>query len=218
MKILQINKFNYLRGGAERCFLELSKILAEHGNEVITFSMQHEKNLHNQYEKYFTNEVNLNTFSLKNIFKIFYNREAAKKLEALIKKEKPDIAHLHNIYHQISTSIIKVLKKYQIPTVMTLHDYKIICPNYQLFSKNEICYKCQGGKYYNCLVRKCSKNSYAKSFLAMLEAYFNKKNYDQIDLFIAPSQFMKDICVKFGIPESKIEVIYNFIKTKNPAI
>ena len=49
-------------------------------------------------------------------------------IEKLIKEEKPEIAHLHNIAHQISPAIINLLKKNNIPIVQTLHDYKLICP------------------------------------------------------------------------------------------
>lgn len=214
MKILMINKYYYLKGGAERYVFELTKLLEANGHKVIPFSMKNKANYLTKYEKYFINEVNLNRFNLANIIKFFYNYQAVKKLKKLIKREKPDIAHLHNIAHQISPAIIKVLKKSHLRIIMTLHDYKLICPNYRLYSKNKVCYKCLGGKYYNCLRRKCLKNSWSKSFLAMLEAYLNNrllKIYDLVDLYIAPSQFMKKICVKSGMPKNKIKVIYNFI-------
>ncbi|MFH1233458.1 MAG: glycosyltransferase family 4 protein [Patescibacteria group bacterium] len=214
MKILMINKFYYLRGGSERCVFELSKLLENNGHQVIPFSTLDKKNVKSKFDQYFIKKINLEKFNLINILKIFYNWDAVKKLEQLIKDEKPDIAHLHNIAHHLSPAIIKVLKKHNIPVIQTLHDYKLICPNYKLFSKNEICFKCQNGKYYNCFLRKCVKNSLMKSFLAMMEAYLNNKIlklYDKIDLFIAPSRFMKDICVKFGLQESKIKIIYNFI-------
>ena len=212
MKILQVNKFYYLKGGSERHVFALSNLLRKAGHEVIQFSMMDEKNESTPYSRYFSAPVNLDKFSFKNIFKLFYNREAAKKLEKLIKAEQPDIAHLHNISHQLSSSIVDILKKYHIPIVQTLHDYKLICPNYKLFSGREVCYKCRGGKYYNCSLNKCVKNSYTKSLLATLEAYYCRLIgvYKKIDLFIAPSRFMKDICVSFGIPDNKIKVLNNF--------
>lgn len=216
MKILQINKFYYLRGGSERYVLDFSKILKDKGHKVIPFSTHDSRNERTEYEKYFADKVRLDKFSIKNIFKIFYNYDAINKLKKLIAEEKPDIAHLHNIDYQLSASIIGVLKKHNIPVVQTLHDYKIICPNKKLFSQNEVCAKCLGGRYYNCFLRKCAKESYLKSLLAALEAYWHGKilkNYQKADLFIAPSRFMKDIMVKFGIPAGKIEVVYNFVSS-----
>lgn len=214
LKILQINKFHYLKGGSERCFFDTIELLKQNGHEVVVFSMRDEKNLPSRYSEYFAAPVALDKFSFKNILKFFYNYEAAARLEKLIKKEKPDIAHLHNIAHQLSPAITYVLKKHKIPIVQTLHDYKLICPNYKLFSSGEVCYQCRGSKYYNCFLRRCVHNSYAKSFLTMLEAYLHNKilkSYDNAGIFIAPSKFMKNICVQFGIPEKKIAVVNNFI-------
>jgi len=214
MKILQINKFYYLRGGSERHVFGLSEILEEKGHKVMPFSMQNPKNKKSEFEKYFIKSRDLHKFNIINVIKYFYNFDAVKRLKKLIKDEKPDIAHLHNITGQLTPAIIKLLKKHNIPMVMTLHDYRLICPNSQLYSKGEVCYRCQGGKYYNCLLRKCAHNSYKKSFLAMLESYLNNKilnYYKYIDIFIAPSRYMKEVSVQFGIPENKIKVIYNFI-------
>ncbi|MCK5511101.1 glycosyltransferase family 4 protein [Candidatus Parcubacteria bacterium] len=213
MKILQINKFYYLKGGSERYFFDLSEILKKNGHKIIPFSMQDDNNLPSKYTKYFIKKVDLNKFNLINILKFFYNYDAVKRLKKLIKYEKPDIAHLHNIAHQFSPEIIRILKKNNIKIAQTLHDYKLICPNAKLFAHNQNCEKCQGGKYYNCLKRKCVKNSYLKSFMAALEAYlWNRllKVYNKVDMFIAPSKFMRDKCADFGVPEEKIKVVYNF--------
>ncbi|MFH1427955.1 MAG: glycosyltransferase family 4 protein [Patescibacteria group bacterium] len=214
MRILQINKYYYLRGGSERYLFELSELLKKNGHEVIPFSMENKRNKKTKYEKYFIKEVDLNKFSLKNIIKYFYNYEAVSQLKKLLAKEKIELAHLHNITGQLSPAIIKVLKNHNIPVVMTLHDYKLICPNAMLFTKGEICHRCQGGKYYNCLLNKCNHNSLLKSFIGMSEAYLNNKwlkSYKQIDLFISPSQYLKKIYIKFGFPKEKIIVMPNFI-------
>ena len=215
MKILMINKFHYLRGGSERAVFDLMKLLEINGHQVINFSMRDKKNVASKYDKFFIKNVNFEKFNVINIIKFFYNYEAVNKLKKLVEAEKPDIAHLHNIAHQISPAIISVLKKNNIPIAQTLHDYKLICPNSRLFSQGKICEKCQSGKYYNCFFGKCAHDSWVKSFLGMSEAYLNNslfKYYNKINIFIAPSRFMKDVCVKFGLPENKIKVIYNFIE------
>ncbi len=211
MKILQINKFYYLRGGAERYFFDLMKLLESSGHKAVPFSMNDSRNEMTPYQKYFIDKVELDKFSVRNIIKFFYNYDAVRRLKKAIKEEKPDIAHLHNIAHQMSPAIIRVLKRNNIPVIQTLHDYKIVCPNYRLFSKNEVCFKCKGGKFYNCAMRKCMNGSRLKSILAAIEAYLNKDIYKQVDLFIAPSEFMKKICVEGGIPENKIRVMRNFV-------
>ena len=196
MKILMVNKFYYIKGGSETYYFSLKNLLEKNGHEVIDFSMEDEKNFESKYSKFFVNNVDYNKeqsiFSkMKEAKKIIYSTEAKKKLELLIKETKPDIAHLHIFQHQLSLSILDVLKKYNIPIVYTAHDLKMICPNYKMLTHGEICERCKDGKYYNCLKYKCLKDSMAKSGVAMMEAYINKcrKAYDKIDYIISPSKF-----------------------------
>lgn len=218
MKILQVNKYNYIRGGAEKYFIEITKELRELGHQVAIFSMKHPKNNPSEFDKYFVSRISFNEGGLKNKiigpFRVLFSFEARRKFKRLVKDFKPDIIHIHNIYHQISPSILRVARKRKIPVLMHLHDYKLVCPNYQLLADNKICYSCLGGKYYNCLKKKCFKKSFWKSLLATIEMYLHhrllkvyKKN---INLFIAPSQSMKNTVIKFGWPENKIKVLYNF--------
>lgn len=211
MTILQINKFFYPKGGADKHYLELIEILLQAGFDVAPFSMKFGvndkfnfkseklKNIYNQYEKYFVSAVNFGqNKSFKDYLKLarlFWSFEAAKKIESLIfdlrfkKKNLKIIAHLHNIYHQISPSILPVLKKHQIPIVMTVHDLHLISPLY-------------------------AENLFEK-FICFSELFFHNKilNINKyIDLFIAPSEFVKKELLKCGIKESKIKVLPHFIK------
>jgi len=105
--------------------------------------------------------------------------------------------------------------------VMHLHDYKLICPNYQLFANGKTCEACKSQKYYKCTQKKCFKESRAKSLLAAVEMYLHHsiwKIYQKnVDLFIAPSTFMKQKVTEFGWPADKIKVIINpFFQESNP--
>lgn len=193
MKILQINKYSHLKGGSERHFLSLVNLLKEKGHEVFVFSMTEPKKLQRH---------------------LYWSFSANRTLEEIIKKFQPDIAHLHNIYHDFSPSILYTLKKHHIPVIMTLHDYKIICPNYKLFTQGRLCERCQGGKYYNCALHRCINNSIAQSFLVMKEAYLHQRllySYERIvDQFISPSEFLKNKCQQWGI-RNKIAYLPNYI-------
>ncbi|MBD3359133.1 MAG: glycosyltransferase [Candidatus Buchananbacteria bacterium] len=221
MKILQINKFFYKRGGAEAYMLALSNMLRQQGHQVVEFSMQHPDNLESPYSDYFVKHIDFQKrqgfFSdLKKSAHLLYSWQARNNLEKLIKKEKPDIAHLHNFYFQLTPSILKVLKKYNIPMVWTMHDYKLICPNYRLFTQGRVCERCKAHKYYNCFTYKCMQNNSSYSFLVMLETYLHNlilKSYDQIDLYISPSQFLQSKVAQWGI--NKVTQLYNFINLKD---
>jgi len=218
MRILQVNQYYYPRGGADKYFLDLSQALEDAGHQVAVFSMQHPKNQNSVYGKYFVSRVSFNAgLGLANALKIparvLYSFEAKRKFKQLVKEFKPEIIHLHNIYHHLSPSILSVAKKNKIPVVMHLHDYKLVCPNHMLFTGGKYCEKCRPNKYYNCLKYRCIKESFFGSLLGVFEMYFHHsilKVYEKnISLFIAPSRFMKETCVRFGWDEKKIEVVYN---------
>lgn len=217
MRILQVNKFYYPQGGADKYFLDLSSALESGGDEVAVFSMASPNNLPSKFGRYFVSNIDFNKTTGKNFLKIpsriIYSLEAKRKFKKLVEDFKPDIIHIHNIYHQISPSILDVARNAKIPVVMHLHDYKLICPNYQLFVNGKTCEDCKQTKYYHCTQKKCLKKSFSKSLLASLEMYIHHsilRIYEKsIDIFIAPSQFMKKEVISFGWSEKKIEVVIN---------
>lgn len=213
MKILQVNKFHYPKGGADKYYLNISEELKKKGHQVAVFAMQDDNNLDSGYSNYFSDNINFKKNNIKTAVKLIYNLNAKKRFEKLIIDFKPDIIHYHNIYHQLSPSILSFARKQGIKSVMHLHDYKLICPNYQLFVNNKPCTRCKPSKYYHCLLNKCHKNSYLKSALVALEMYIHhpilkiyKKN---IDHFISPSQFLKNKFVEFAWDEKRISVLIN---------
>lgn len=217
MKILQVNQYYYPRGGADKYFLDLSQSLTDLGHEVAVFSMKHPNNLESIWSKYFVSRVSFNNQNLLDYLKtpgrVLYSLEAKRKFKKLLKDFKPDIIHCHNIYHHISPSILDAAYALNIPVVMHLHDYKLICPNHMLFVKGKYCEDCKPDKYFNCIKNKCIKNSLSGSILASIEMYLHHnilKIYEKkVNLYIAPSNFMKNTVVSFGHDANQIEVVYN---------
>ncbi|NCU42867.1 glycosyltransferase [Candidatus Falkowbacteria bacterium] len=221
MKIVQVNKFLYPKGGADRYCLSLIKELSNLGETVIPFGMADARNLKSPWEKYFTEAIDY--YGSANKFKIaknlIWNREAAQKFGALLDETKPELVHAHNIYHQLSPAILPEAKKRGIKVIMTLHDYKLVCPNYRLFTKGHHCEACLGGAYYNCLKNNCYE-SYPRSALAALESFLHNKKwqtyYKNIDLLISPSEYLKNKLVKAGWPANLIKVLINPAPPYNP--
>ena len=204
MKILQVNKFLYPHGGAETYLLNLSKLLEQNGHEVIYFSQDISKNMPCAQKKYFLSNLELDKFhwkSLLRLSRIFWSFEASAKIKKLIEDEKPDLVHIHNIYHQISPSILPVIKKAGIPIIMTAHDYKLIRPDYIL--------RADGKKVK-------PKDSTLVQLLLSAEFYFHRiiKIYSRnIKLFLTPSKFLKDKLIEKGY--SPVEAVPLFIDLEN---
>ncbi|MEZ4515559.1 MAG: glycosyltransferase family 4 protein [Chloroflexota bacterium] len=221
MKILMINSFNYLRGGAERCFLDLTELLEANGHEVIPFCMDHPQNIPSEYVDYFVPYMDFPTElaregvgpKLAVVERVLYSREARRQLERLIRDTQPDLAHIHGFIHEMSTSILPALKAADIPVVQTLHDYKIVCPNTTFVSGESVCESCMGHRYYNMVRNRCKRDSTMASVLAGVEMYFHEwfRLYEpNIDLFISPSQFLSDKVQEHGV-RKPIVTIPNFI-------
>lgn len=221
MKILLINKFFFPRGGADRHFFALKKLLEENGHEVVVFSMDHPDNTRSTFSGFFVSNVDFERVrfdwqGVRAVGRMLYSFEARRKLRKLIERERPDVAHLHNIYHQLSPSILSVLTAYRIPVVQTLHDFKLISPNYNLYAHGGICRHALGGRWYECILHRCVKRSFAASFVEAIEMWFHRTLglYERaVDRFIAPSQFLLDL-VQRSAPSiaSKLRLLPNFIE------
>lgn len=214
MKILEINKFHNARRGADKHFLHLIELLKSGGDDVAVFSMRQQGDAASEWEPFFLSPVGYtDRFTLwqkiKGVGRMFYSFEAHRKIKRLLDAFQPDIVHVHNIYHQMDPTILFAIKKRGIPIVMTVHDFKIINPNHSMVLDGKAYGRCRQGAYYQCVLDRCVKNSYGKSFIAMLEAYWHRLlgTYRTVDLFIAPSFFVKDQLVEWGIPTDAITVI-----------
>lgn len=217
------NKFRYPKGGADTYFLNLGETLRARGHEVAEFCMQSDKNIPSDWDRYFVSPVGYDDAEsfrekLRAAFRMFYSVEARRKFEQLVLDFRPDVIHAHNIYHQISPSILYAAKKFGIPVVMHMHDYKLISPNYMLFHRDAIYDRCIGGNYFRCVLDRCFKDSFAKSLIVALEMYLHHvvlRVYEKnVDAFIAPSVFVSDL-VRAAIPaiSEKISVISNAVNT-----
>ncbi len=219
MKILLINKFYFLKGGAERYLFSLQDLLDGNGHETIPFAMSHPNNVKTPYSKYFVSQVDLEkpTLSwngLRAAGRVIYSFEAERKLRALIRAAKPDIAHVHNIYHQLSPSVLKVLKQEKIPVVQTLHDYAYLSPSYGLFDHGAVCERVKKRRYWKAVLHRCVKNSFLASTLdAFAYSFHSTFGLDErlVNRLIAPSEFVKNKFAEWGRNVFKMEVVPHFI-------
>lgn len=217
-----VNKFYYIKGGSETYLFALQKELEARNFNVLPFAMKDSKNHEAITSDYFVNNIDYGKANLaKKISlsaKIIFSREAYKKIDLLLDEFSIDIAHLNIFQHQLSPSILFPIKKRGIPVVYTVHDLKVMCPNYKMLTNGSICEKCINGKFYNALLNKCTKNSLLGSTVNMVEAYVHSflKIYDKyIDIFITPSQFYRDKMIEWGFPSEKILHIPNFVDPSN---
>lgn len=212
MRILHVNKFFDLNGGAEIYMHRLMEAQREAGHEVHAFSTASDKNLPSTDEKYFVTRNTLNKWQgvakdAKKAAQFIWNREAERAMRTMLKDFKPDIVHVHNIYHHLSTSILRPVRQFHIPCVQTLHDYKLACPSYTMYTQGAPCERCRGGNYLNAVKYNCVFASLPGNLLVAFEMGLTKlfQTYEKsMNAFICPSMFMKEKMEDWGEPASKL--------------
>lgn len=230
MKILMVNKFLHPNGGSETYIFKLGAYLQTIGHEVQYFGMDHaDRIVGNQADAYTQNMDFHGGSKLSKLLypiKTIYSCEARRKIRLVLDAFQPDVCHLNNFNYQLTPSIILEIRKWEKDTghqcriIYTAHDYQLICPNHMLYdpNRNQICEKCIGGHFGNCVKGKCIHGSMAKSAVGSLEAFFwNKaKVYDQIDTIICCSHFMKSKLDTNSLLAKKTVVIHNFVDDAEP--
>lgn len=219
MKVLFCNKFNFEFSGTEVYLFDLMGLLKVHGHDTAIFSMSHPKNEPSPYASFFVPLADFNDTQLGILEKlrlsqrVIYYREARRRLRPLIHSFHPDLAHIRNIYHHLSPSILWEFKQNGIPTVYHLNDFKLVCPNYNLFSHGAVCERCLGGGFWNVVTEGCHRGTLAKGITLGIEAYLHKwlGTYQTcVSRFIAPSFFCKSKLVEAGFDGENIDVLYHF--------
>lgn len=218
MVVLQVNKFFHPRAGAETAFLQTRDLLREHGHEVVDFAMRHPANLASPYARHFAPPRSYDGRGrldrrIRDAASSVYSRRVRASLGALLDERTPDVAHLHNVYHQLTLSVVDELARRRVPMVLTLHDWKIACPAYTLFTEGAPCRRCVRGSVANAVVHRCVKGSVLASGVAAAEAALarHRGTYQKIQRFIAPSRFAVDVAGMSGVEPRRIAHVPNFL-------
>jgi len=214
MKILHINKFFHFTGGGDKYFFDQANIMKQRGHENIFFSTLDLANCKISDEKYFVKGFSEASFSdlhftdkMRIFFNGIYSFEAKRKIRFLLRETKPDIAHVYNIFYQLSPSIFHSLKAEGVPIIMSLLDPQIICASASLYVKGHDCQRCKES-HINIIKNRCFKNSLPASLMGFFAKKVHNflKIWENVDLFITASKNFKDILVDWGFNENKILV------------
>ncbi|MFN0091975.1 MAG: glycosyltransferase [Acidimicrobiales bacterium] len=223
MRILQVDKFLRRVGGAACYMLDVSELLRRRGHTVEHFAMAHPANQPAAYEAYFPPQVVLDepggrlAERLHTAASMIHSGAARRGMSQVLDAFAPDVVHLHNIYHQLSPSILGPIAARRIPIVMTVHDFKLVCPSYRLLDGRGPCEACVSPgafAFRPAAARRCKDGSLAASGLLALEASVHRwvGAYDPIELFLAPSEFLAERLRRGGIASQRVRRLANFVE------
>jgi len=217
MRILYCNKYNYPFSGTEVYLFELMELMRSQGHEVALFSMADPRGQATPYDHNFVPHIEFDQDAglaekVRLAAHAVYSQEARKKMRAMIEEFRPDVAHVRNIYHHLSPSILWELKAQGVPVVYHINDFKLLCPAYNLVRQGEACEDCRAGAFWRVLGSNCYPGLGARTAL-MAEAYAQRwlGTYGKcVDLFLAPSQFVRDKFAEHKWDTGKFRVLPHF--------
>ena len=227
MKILYCNKYNFAFSGTEVYLFEAMELMRAQGHEVALFSMADPRGNPSRYDRYFVPHVEFKNRH-QGIVKqgklaahAIYSTEARERLRRVIEEFRPDVAHVRNIYHHLSPSILWELKVQGVPVVYHLNDFKLLCPSYNMVSNGRACERCRGGQFWRVVTEGCYTGPIGSGMLLAAEAYFHRwlHTYDKcVDRFLAPSHFVRNKLLENGWEASRIEVLPHFQRLPEQAL
>ena len=200
MKVIQAHNRYRAYGGEDSAVEAITALLRERGIEVIPLSRDSREVGNGLKERLVVGAQSV------------YSRTAYADTLRLIRKVRPDVFHAHNVYPLLSPSVLRAAHDASVPVIMTLHNYRHICPIGVHFTDGAICERCQGGREYSCVLRNCRGNLAESALYALRTAVARRfRLFDaNIDSFIAPSDFLKRKMVDAGYDAERFRVIPNF--------
>jgi len=221
MRILLVNKFYYLAGGAERYVQMWERLLRAHGHEVIPFAMQDARNWPTPFAAYFAPPARFSEDAplpegMVAALRSIYSCAAQEHLRHLVRHTRPDLAHVHSYCYQLTPAILQTLREAGVPVFQTAHEYKHICPNQHLYNPRTgcICERCRDGRWYSPLFARCIKGSLGASAVGCLEHAIDRLlrlSRGVIRRVIAPSLFLRRKLIEFGFDARRVVHVPNFV-------
>lgn len=221
MRIVLVNKFLYPHGGAERAVLALGTALERRGHEVYWFGMAHPDNQVHGERVELVQRRDYHARGpgrFRDAALMLYSWEARRRMGRLVERVRPDLVHMHNIYHQLTPSILDAVRARSLPLLMTLHDYKLVCPRYDMLRHGKPCDACVEEGPGACMRYRCG-GGLANSMLLAAESALHRVrgSYDAVQRFLAPSRFLMRVLRRAGWEPQRLEYVPNFAPTRTGA-
>jgi glycosyltransferase involved in cell wall biosynthesis len=192
MKVLQVHTRYRQEGGEDAVVRAEADLLANAGHAVVLHQAQNPSGL--------AASTGLLAMSP-------WNPLAAKDLSRVIEHERPDVAHVHNTWYALSPSVLVALADAGVPVVMTLHNYRLLCANAQLFRNGGPCQDCVGTHPWHGVQHRCYHGSVLASAAASATIALNRRRgtwQRHVILFLTMTEFSRSRFVAGGLPEERI--------------
>jgi glycosyltransferase involved in cell wall biosynthesis len=145
-----------------------------------------------------------------------WSRPARRRLKQALAELAPEVVHFHNTFPQVSPAAYSVCHDAGAAVVQTLHNYRLVCANGLLYRDGAPCEECVGRRVaLPALRHACYRGSRAQTgaVVSMLALHRLRGTWGKdVDVYIAPSQFLRDKLIEGGLSAERIAVKPNFLE------
>lgn len=199
-RVLQIHNYYQQSGGEDSVVANERALLVKNGHEVFQYSV-HNDSISSVLDK------------ARVFIDVKYSHAARRELAEELAKVRPDVAHVHNFFPLLTTSVYDACRDAGIPIVQTLHNYRITCAGVYLMRNGQICERCVDGSAYWGTLYRCYRGSTLGSFAVSRMIDSNRRRgtwSSKVDRFIALTASAKSLYIRAGLPPDRITVKPNF--------
>ena len=197
MRILFIHTFYKLPGGEDAVVQNEINLLKQAGHEVDLLS--------------FNNAGG----ALLKLFLMPYNALAAKQTKDRLKAFRPDIVHIHNLHFAASAAVIRAINGAKIPMVMTVHNYRLLCPSASLYFNDRLFLDSLHAAFpWEAVKKGVYQNSRIITFWLALSNYMHRKigTWKMVDRYIFLAEHSRQLFLQssFDLDLQKTAIKPNF--------
>ena len=203
LKVLQIHNRYREAGGEDTVVAGEAALLRAAGHEVVQFLVDNPADF---------------VGSVASMVVSPWNPKSARKVRDLARRLEPDVAHIHNTWWALSPSVVRSLDELDIPIVVTLHNYRLLCANAKLFRGGSPCEDCVGTHPWHGVRHRCYRDSVLSSAIAAatIELHRKFKTWQGVDLLLPLTEFARERFITGGLPTDKLWVKPNFVDDPGP--
>ncbi|MDY0121161.1 MAG: glycosyltransferase family 4 protein [Sulfurimonas sp.] len=207
MRILLVHNQYQHRGGEDTVLESELKLLQKYGETVDTLMFNND-------------QIKSPLDKIKYGFYSFYNPESSRLLESKINDFSPDVIHVHNFFPIVSPALFYTANKHGIPIVMTLHNYRLICPNAMFFRDDQVCEACISKSFaLDGVLHGCYRNSRVQTLFLASMTWFHRTVgtwHDRVDKYILLTQFAKNKFLHSSLKllDTKMAIKSNFVEDR----
>lgn len=202
MKILLVHNDYGKYSGEESVVDQMAAMWTEHGHQVVQLRMSTADSRDSLVGK------------MHGFLAGLYSPKGVREMRRILKMERPDVVNVHNLYPFISPAALFECKKAGVPVVMTVHNFRLICPTGLFMRAGKPCELClERGNEWGCVRYNCehsllkSVGYAARNAVARYSGAYRKC----VDRFACITDFQRQKLIQAGFDTAKMAVIPNAV-------